>query len=407
MRNTGRLWSTLGLLTLTLLISGCPIYGPQPIDNGPPFYVRVVDQSNTPMDSVAVVAYEYFGDPSGALYLLRTYHTNSEGYAELPGSARNRMGYILEHNYNPVSTTMVPDGVYTVEPSERQFVRLGEITGRVFHLTGDGIIALDHEGGYRYYNLSPDVVQEASYQQLFTADMYDDSMIRGNRLWISLDSEGIVLFDISDPLAPERLFSFQVPGRHNILDANDSLIILNESYQDNPLAVYRYSDETMSVRYNIPNVRYAYAKLVGNKVFFANGDGKYAYDISDPDFYQLIYADRTDRQESFRYVGNIAIARNSTYFSGDSYSYDFFDISDPGNPTLVETVEFPHNAVHFCNTDQVFTQIETDYVDLWMLFMERENQGRDYQGTAFLRGYVTNAQLPYVVADKVVWRLDE
>jgi len=387
---------------LCLFLSGCPF---PPVDHGPPFLIQVTDQNNNPVVKAVVMAQVYYAYHTGHYYSYNSFLTDSDGFVELPGSANNRTGYIIKTNMQPIEELIIPESVYSLNPTKREFELIGEVENTRNLFYKQYILSLNAYGRYSIYEpCEEDLVELGSALFSISNEIYSYYLYR-DTIWLSVINEGIYAFDISEILHPSAFLFKRLPGQLQFHAANDSLVILNTG-EDSPISVYTYQRfGELDWEFNIPNVGYANLRLIDGKVFFTNEDGMYAYDLSGPDAPALIFSQRDNRQKRARFLNQYAIIKSDGFGSRDSSAYDFYDISNPASPVIEETVYVPSRyAFNFLNKNQVFGELHYDsWYDGYELF-ERAETSESFSLTGLMStSRASEVLFPYLIDGKQVY----
>ncbi|MDP8240913.1 MAG: hypothetical protein P9X24_17630 [Candidatus Hatepunaea meridiana] len=385
-----------------LLLSGCPF---PYVDHGPPFLIQVTDQNSNPVVEAVVIAQEYYFDPAGSLYMYCSYLTDSDGFVELPGSANNRTGYIIKTNMQPLEELIIPESVYTLNPTRREFELIGEVENTRNLFYKQYILSLNAYGKYSVYELSEeDLVELGSAMFSISNEIYSYYLYH-DTIWLSVINEGIYAFDISEILHPSAFLFKRLPGQLRLQAVNDSLVILDTG-GNSPISVYKYKHNSeLNWEFNIPNVGYASIKLIDGKVFFTNGDGMYSYDLSGADAPMRIFSQRDNHQKRARFLNQYAIIESDGFNRRDSSAYDFYDISNPASPVIEETVYVPSwNAFCFLNKNQVFGKLHYDSWHGGYALFERAETSESFSLTGLMSiGRVSEVLFPYLIDGEQVY----
>ncbi|MEM7290759.1 MAG: hypothetical protein AAF412_10395, partial [Pseudomonadota bacterium] len=190
----------------------------------------------------------------------------------------------------------------------------------------------------------------------------------GDKVYLSLQGEGLAVYDVSEPSQPEKLSTLdantQWLAHHEQYllstaindDGSTDLIVINVSTADSPSIVGRvpvHSVTTLSLQ-----VHNCHAYIVWGGV--GAGGEISIYDLGDPanptKTDQAISFDIfSDAYEGLVFDGNVAYTKPHSAFSSSNSKIDVFDVSNPSMPALLETVDIETDvrAIAFGNGGMV------------------------------------------------------
>jgi len=291
----------------------------------------------------------------GSLYLLRegstsnnSYSTKIEAYS-LDNPARPAYAGDLSQGGNILSVVNSGNIAYIVDaengirivdfsdpeaPSEIDTIVFSASTEAIFKIE-EKLFVRDANARIYIYNIADPTAPDYLGRFTWHADLKPITF-RDDTLVCYTYSEGLMVIDESDMRHP-RLLDFPPvqPGANDAIVRGNRLYLLHESdglniYDISDLArVVQLNDTTPLLSRNTRNL-----EIAGNLAIAVAGSYIYFIDITDETSPTLIGQLRYD----LRYSG-VKVSGNLLYLSCAEYGFSVYDISDPATPILIAHIE--------------------------------------------------------------------
>lgn len=392
-KNT-KVWVFGGLLAILIFFSACQKWPPHSA-----FSVKVVTPEGHPVAGAILEGgfdWDYFHAK-----------TNEEGMASLPQRAWNQAAVIYKNNFFTLYVPHLLERTYTLTPTPDSLVPLGEVKGRALRFENGTLLTLTYQGEYHVYEYTENSVVE-TYSQSLPAIAVKDVEIQEDRLWVCTHDDGIYVFSLTRPEAPELLFHLDVPGYLSQIEVMDSLLIL--TMLGGPIKVLRYHEDgtwqelaTMDiVSTSIHALTTPYLGVVGRGIVMV-------LDLNLPDHPQVVWI-RSDPNlyEGLFHGDTVLLLMEDPWQSTPPFSYQVLDFTNPTAPVEIGTFSARYPLIDFLNDS---TAIGASHRGPLPIFVLRGDLQTTFEPVAEISEWTVapedygGSSPPYFIIDETLWKL--
>jgi hypothetical protein len=263
--------------------------------------------------------------------------TDSAGKARLPNRARNWVTTITKDNFFPISVDGVTSCVYVLTPTPQELRHIGHVSGRPLRLDSGLLSALEYQCKYYLYAYDDSSVTQLAETRLLGCCVREVRFY-GDTLWYTTHEDGIYVYSLAEPAAPQFLFHLAIPGYLGAFAVRDSIVAVGSPFSDG-FGVYRFrSNGDFALLKDVPDFAAAdigfssdYLVIVGRE-----HDLVVVFDIENPADPREVYTTGAAPGyfESGFLLGDKVILE-PYWFSWGELVYGVIDLADPGSPREV------------------------------------------------------------------------
>ncbi len=333
------------------LIAGCGKKGTSPKE---PFEVKVVDLYGRPVPGAIVeggIDWDFF-----------QVKTDDRGIATVPGQAEGKRAEIYKANYFPHIVQSLSATQYTLNPTPRQFRRIGDAAGKAIRFDSGTLLTIAYTGDYHVYSYGDQVISEITSAQL--ARNVKETKLRGDTLWLSTHEDGIYTYSLQNPLDPQQLLHLEIFGDLGPFALKDSIIAVADPWEPGPLRVFSYrGDGQVRELCSIRNFMVGQMAFLSGYLVLIGGSETLptVFDLQDPTSPRLVYNGLEWECETGFLFGDSLILVPRYGQAHGTVGFRMLDLSDPCNP----------GAAGVFSADSWLTQIVNDSLAVGCYYFRR------------------------------------